>query len=41
MLEPFNFHDSWYLVETNWVWILVALALGIWVGWRSSAPDAG
>ena len=39
MNEPFNFHDSWYLVQTNWVWLLVALALGIWVGWRSNAPD--
>lgn len=41
MLEPFNFHDSWYLVQTNWVWLALALALGIWVGWRSNAPDAG
>ena len=39
MNEPFNFHDSWYLVQTNWIWILIALALGIWVGWRSNSPE--
>ena len=33
MNEAFNFHDTWYVVESNWVWMLAALGLGIWVGW--------
>lgn len=41
MTEFFNFHDSWYVVQHNWVWILMALALGIWVGWRTSEDRAG
>ena len=36
MNELFNFHDSWFLVEGNWMWMLVAMGLGIWVGWVSS-----
>lgn len=41
MLEPFNFHDSWFVVQSNWVWILVALGLGIWFGWATSADKRG
>lgn len=41
MTEFFNFHDGWFVVQQNWVWMLVALALGIWVGWRTSAADDG
>lgn len=39
MTDFFNFHESWFIVESNWVWMLVALGLGIWVGWRTSAAD--
>ncbi len=35
MNEFFNFNDGWYVVQHNWLWLLVALALGIWVGWRT------
>ncbi|MFT3986350.1 hypothetical protein [Aestuariivirga sp.] len=39
MNEPFNFHDGWYVIQQNWVWILVALAIGLWVGWVTNRPD--
>jgi hypothetical protein len=37
MTEAFNFHDTWFVFEANWVWILAALGLGIWMGWATSA----
>jgi hypothetical protein len=36
MTEFFNFHGGWYVVQHNWLWLLVALALGIWVGWKTN-----
>ncbi len=39
MNELFNFKDSWILVEHNWWLMLLALALGIWVGWKTCSPD--
>jgi len=41
MNELFNFSGTWILVQANWVWMLVAVGLGIWVGWAScaTAPD--
>jgi len=39
MIEVFNFHDTWFVVQANWVWIVVALGLGIWVGWATAAGD--
>ena len=38
MVDFWNFHDSWVLVEHNVVWIVVALGFGIWCGW-STAKD--
>jgi hypothetical protein len=35
MEEFWNFKDSWIIVEHNWVWILIALAAGIFAGWQS------
>lgn len=35
----FNFHDTWFVVTSNWVWMLVALGLGIWFGWATSESD--
>ena len=26
---------SWGIVQGNWVWLLVALGLGIWFGWAT------
>ena len=37
----FNFHDTLIVAEANWVWLVVALGLGIWVGWKSAAPGNG
>ena len=39
MTEFFNFHESWILVQHNWLWLLLALALGIWVGFSTAKPD--
>lgn len=36
MNDVFNFHDTWYVVTSNWFWVLVALGLGIWFGWATS-----
>jgi len=43
MNELFNFHDTFFLVQGNWLWMLVAAGLGIWVGWVSCSgePDKG
>ena len=41
MIETFNFHDAWFVVESNWVWMLVALALGIWSGWVTTGSREG
>ncbi len=35
MNEFFNWNDSWIIVQYNWIWMLLALALGVWVGWRT------
>jgi hypothetical protein len=39
MTEFMNFHGSWILVQHNWIWVILALALGIWCGWSTSAQD--
>ena len=43
MNELFNFNGTFFLVQANWVWMLAALGLGIWVGWvsRTGEPDKG
>lgn len=35
----FNFHGSWFVVEHHWLWMLVTLGLGIWVGWYTAAEQ--
>jgi len=37
--EIFNLHDTWFVAQSNWVWMLVALGLGVWVGWRSAGGE--
>jgi hypothetical protein len=34
MNEFFNWHDTGILLSHNWVWLLIALAIGCWVGFR-------
>lgn len=36
MNQLFNFHDTLSVAIGNWWLILLALALGIWVGWVKS-----
>lgn len=35
MEDFWNFKDSWIVVEHNWLWMLIALAIGIFAGWHS------
>ena len=39
MTEFFNFHDSFFVLSGNWFWVLLALGLGVWVGWSTNVPD--
>jgi hypothetical protein len=41
MNEFFNWNDSWIIVQHNWVWMLVAAAIGVWVGWRTCDTSSG
>ncbi|CAN5508789.1 hypothetical protein BH10PSE7_BH10PSE7_00600 [soil metagenome] len=41
MPDFWNFHDTWIVATHNWFWLLVALALGIVVGWKTPEPDGG
>lgn len=38
MNEFFNFHNSWILVQHNWVYLVFALALGAYVGFTTCIP---
>jgi hypothetical protein len=33
MVDFWNFNDTIFLAKENWFWLLVALGLGIVVGW--------
>jgi hypothetical protein len=35
MNEFFNWNDTWLVFQHNWVWMLIAAAIGIWVGWTT------
>lgn len=41
MNDFFNFHDSYFVVEYHWVWMLVDLGLGIWAGWYTAVDRKG
>ncbi|MFO1034849.1 MAG: hypothetical protein U1E15_12530 [Hyphomicrobiales bacterium] len=38
MNEFFNWHDFGIVLSSNWIWLLLAAAIGIWRGWVSTAP---
>ncbi len=38
MYELFNWHDTWIVIQQNLLWILLALALGVWTGYRTCEP---
>ena len=33
MTEFWNFKDAFIVAQSNWVWLLVALIIGLIVGW--------
>jgi hypothetical protein len=35
MVDFWNFHDTVFLARENWIWLLVALGIGIVVGWMT------
>lgn len=35
MEDFWNFKDSWIVVQHNWIWMLIALAIGVFAGWHS------
>ena len=37
MTELFNFHGTFFVAAQHWVWLAVALGLGIWTGWHTGA----
>ncbi|MGE0237558.1 MAG: hypothetical protein AB7F09_20490 [Parvibaculaceae bacterium] len=39
MVDFWNFHDTVFLAKENWPWLLVALGLGIIVGWMTCSRD--
>ncbi len=36
MTDIFNFNGTLYVVTHHWLWMLVALGLGIWTGWYTA-----
>jgi hypothetical protein len=34
-----NFSGTLFVLTGNWFWIALALAIGIWFGWSTSAAD--
>ncbi len=39
MNEFLNFHDSWILVQHNWVWLAAAFLIGTYVGFTFNMPS--
>ena len=39
MNEVLNFKDSWIMVQYNWIWFLLAFALGVAVGYKYCLPS--
>ena len=39
MPDFWNFNDSWIVVTHNWFWMLVAVVLGVVVGWVTGARE--
>jgi hypothetical protein len=38
--DPLNFTGTLFLVQAHWIWMLVALGLGCWAGWRLADEPA-
>jgi hypothetical protein len=39
MNEFFNFHNTYILFQHNWLWFVVAFALGVYVGLTTNVPN--
>lgn len=39
MVDFWNFNDTMFLARENWLWLLVALGLGLIVGWISCSRE--
>jgi hypothetical protein len=39
MVDFWNFHDTMFLARENWFWLLVALGLGVIVGWMTCSRE--
>ena len=37
LTNAMDFTGTLYLVRFHWFWMVVALGLGAWVGWRTAA----
>ncbi|WP_368904852.1 hypothetical protein [Taklimakanibacter lacteus] len=41
MVDFWNFHDTVFLAQQNWLWLLAALVLGVIVGWMTCSREGG
>jgi hypothetical protein len=39
MNEFLNFHDTWILFQHNYVWLILALLIGAYVGFTTCIPS--
>jgi len=39
MVDFWNFNDTLFLAKENWFWLLVALGLGVIVGWMTCSRE--
>ena len=39
MNQLFNFHDTLIVAQHNWWLVMLALALGIWLGWSMTTYE--
>lgn len=39
MVDFWNFNDTVFLAQHNWLWLLAALVLGIIVGWMTCSRE--
>lgn len=39
MTDFWNFNDALIVAQSNWMWLLLALIIGIIVGWMTCARD--
>ncbi len=38
--DPLSFRGTLLVMQFHWYWMLVALGLGCWVGWRMAGEPA-